>query len=206
MKVQGLLVGSLSLMAVGLLGGCSSEVYISASDMEQAAVAAVKSSAGHDVMVDCEGATMPAQVGASTRCRLVVQGEATGRSAVIEVVAVTEEGHSLEVKVTPALGDSAQPSSQPSQSATDAETPHEVDNSSVADVAADALEPHLGQRPQVDCGEGTVPLVEGTELGCSVVSASSQLLGEARVIVSEVDGSAYSVDVTLEQTGTEQSD
>lgn len=205
MKVQGFTVGALSLLALGLLGGCSSTDDISASDMEQAAVSAVKSSSGQDTAVNCEGASMPAEAGASTTCRLTVEGEASDRSAVIEVADVTEQGYSLDVKVIPALDDSsALPSPSVRPSATGANTPDSAEKSSVAEVAAEALEPHLGQRPQVDCGEGSVLLAEGTELECSVVSASDHALGDARVVLNQVEGSGYSVDVTLEQTETEQ--
>ncbi len=69
---------------------------------------------------------------------------------------------------------------------------------SVAGVVADALEGQLGERPKVDCGDGFVVLKEGQELSCSVSSVAGESLGEAQVVLRDVVGGSYAVDVALE--------
>lgn len=136
-----------------------------------------------DPSVVC-GDSLPRQVGASTSCQVRFAGEEKARSAVAVVKRVSDQGvPSLNVKLSPSVKD--QPLSD--------------SRGSVAGVVADALEGQLGEKPKVACGGGFVVLKDGQELSCSVFSVAGEVLGDARVVLRDVVGGSYAVDVALEQ-------
>lgn len=137
-----------------------------------------------DPSVVC-GDSLPRQVGASTACQVRFVGEDEPRSAVAVVKSVSDQGvPSLDVKLSPSVKDK----------------PLSDSPGSVAGVVASALEGQLGERPKVDCGGGFVQLRDGQSLTCVVSSASGERLGEAQVVLRDVVGGSYAVDVALEQT------
>ncbi|QNV39841.1 hypothetical protein IDM48_10910 [Rothia amarae] len=143
----------------------------------------LKSVTHADPSVVC-GDSLPRQVGASTACQVKFVGEDEPRSAVAVVKSVSDQGvPSLDVKLSPSVADE----------------PLSDSRGSVAGVVASALEDQLGERPKVDCGGGFVVLREGQALSCSVSSVSGEVLGEAQVVLRDVVGGSYAVDVALEQ-------
>ncbi|GAB3405567.1 hypothetical protein GCM10027515_19050 [Schumannella luteola] len=70
-----------------------------------------------------------------------------------------------------------------------------VSGEQVAKAAADALETKLPSRPEVDCGDDQVKLVDGTEVDCTYVDPATKKTVDAVVTISDVNGTKYSVNV-----------
>ncbi len=70
----------------------------------------------------------------------------------------------------------------------------------VADVAARALEEQVGTRPDLDCGDEQVDLIDGETVDCVLTDPNTGTSFETEVTITNVDGSKYAVDV---QVGTE---
>ncbi|WP_237243009.1 hypothetical protein [Rothia nasimurium] len=124
------------------------------------------------------------QVGATSECQAKFPGEDEPRVAEAVVKSLDALGSpQIEVKLTPSGEDKAFSDSY----------------DSVEEVVADALEPQVGGRPIVDCGEGFVQIIDGQELTCSVSTISGESLGEASIEVRDAVGASYAVDVALQQ-------
>lgn len=67
-------------------------------------------------------------------------------------------------------------------------------------VVADSLEKSVGQRPEVDCGDDTIDLRDGNVVHCDVNTKGYDTKYDATVTISDVDGSKYSVDVSVSDT------
>ncbi|SIL68113.1 Uncharacterised protein [Mycobacteroides abscessus subsp. abscessus] len=255
------------VLAGVVLAGCSSADAgtASASELESAAVSALKSQTGQDASVDCASSTLRLEVGQSVQCSARV-GDGVDRSARVQVVSVDGDGYAVDVVLDPALtsqvpavsgeevqtmvsnelksvthvdpsvvcddslprrvgastscqvkfvgedqprsgqvsvksvSDQGVPSLDVKLSPSVADEPLSDSRGSVAGVVADALEGQLGERPKVDCGGGFVVLKNDQELSCDVSSVAGKSLGEAQVVLRDVSGGSYSVDVSLEQT------
>ena len=76
----------------------------------------------------------------------------------------------------------------------------------VAELAVTALEEQWDVMPEVDCGSESVDLVEGTALECSAYNPNSGLDYPADVTITEVDGTRYSIDVSVGQAISDSDD
>ncbi|MBX3087660.1 MAG: DUF4333 domain-containing protein [Cryobacterium sp.] len=72
-----------------------------------------------------------------------------------------------------------------------------VPASSVATAAENALEATVGSRPEVDCGDDDVPLVDGTVVDCVLTDPATGKTYDTTVKISEVKGTNYRVDVDV---------
>lgn len=70
----------------------------------------------------------------------------------------------------------------------------------VADLAAGALEEQVGTRPDLDCGDEQIDIVDGETVDCVLTDPGTGTSFDAEVTIEDVDGTKYSVDV---QVGTE---
>lgn len=75
-----------------------------------------------------------------------------------------------------------------------------VSASKVAETAANALEEKVGARPEVDCGDKDVALVDGTVVQCLVTDPATKLEYDARATISGVEGTTFRVSVDVAQT------
>ena len=67
----------------------------------------------------------------------------------------------------------------------------------VAELAADALEAQLGQRPDIDCGDDDIALVDGEEVDCLLTDPETETEYDTVVTIEDVDGTKFSVDVQV---------
>lgn len=67
----------------------------------------------------------------------------------------------------------------------------------VAGIAADALEEQVGTRPDLDCGDEQVDIVEGETVDCVLTDPGTGTSFEAEVTITEVDGTEYNVGVEV---------
>ena len=67
----------------------------------------------------------------------------------------------------------------------------------VASSAEDVLEERTGVRPEIDCGTQQVKLVGGTLVDCILTEPASGDRYKAPVLISDVDGSDFSVKVNV---------
>lgn len=70
----------------------------------------------------------------------------------------------------------------------------------IASLAEDALEAEVGQRPEIDCGEDSIPLKEGTTVTCLLTDPASDLEADADVTLTKVDGNNVTVSVKVADT------
>lgn len=75
-----------------------------------------------------------------------------------------------------------------------------VEPDQLAATAADALEPKMARRPHITCGTGVVPLKVGTKVHCEVTDPTTLRLHDATVEITRVDGTKYTVSVTVAET------
>ena len=69
----------------------------------------------------------------------------------------------------------------------------------VATDAEDALEERIGQRPEIDCGDKQVDLVDGTVVECELTDPSTGSRFDTTVTLSDVDGTSFHIDVQVAQ-------
>lgn len=69
--------------------------------------------------------------------------------------------------------------------------------SEVEALAATALAEQWGTEPTLDCGDENVDLVEGTTVDCVASNPNSGLDYPATVTITDVEGSKYSIGVTV---------
>lgn len=75
-----------------------------------------------------------------------------------------------------------------------------VPASDIADTAAGALEEQIGIRPEMDCGDNQVDLVDGTVVDCVLTDPNTGSTFDAPVTIDEVDGTNYTVSVEVAET------
>lgn len=70
----------------------------------------------------------------------------------------------------------------------------------VAELAEDALEEQVGQRPEIDCGSEDIEVVDGDEVTCTLTDPATGSEFDAVVTFSGVDGTDYKIDVQVADT------
>ncbi|CAO1650695.1 DUF4333 domain-containing protein [Salinibacterium sp. NG22] len=79
------------------------------------------------------------------------------------------------------------------------EPPVEVPASEIAATAAGALEQSTGELPEMDCGDDSIPLKNGTKLDCVLTDTTLGEDFDSRVTLSDVNGANYSVSVEVSE-------
>ena len=67
-----------------------------------------------------------------------------------------------------------------------------------ATTVVDALEQEVGSRPDVDCGDDAIDVVDGEEVSCDVSTPGSDVVYDSTSVVSTDGGDDYSVSVTVD--------
>ena len=67
-----------------------------------------------------------------------------------------------------------------------------------ATTVADALEETVGQRPDVDCGDDAIDVVDGEEVHCDVNTPGYDVVYDSVSVVNTDDGENYTVSVTVD--------
>lgn len=67
----------------------------------------------------------------------------------------------------------------------------------IATLAEDALEAEIGQRPEIDCGEDSIPLKEDSVVPCLLTDPASGAEFDADVTLTKVDGTNVTVSVQV---------
>lgn len=70
----------------------------------------------------------------------------------------------------------------------------------IATLAEDALEAEIGQRPEIDCGEDSISLEEGSVVPCLLTDPATGSEFDADVTLSKVDGTNVTVSVQVADT------
>lgn len=70
----------------------------------------------------------------------------------------------------------------------------------IATLAEDALEAEIGQRPEIDCGEDSIPLEQGSVVPCVLTDPATGSEFDADVTLSKVDGTNVTVSVQVAET------
>jgi hypothetical protein len=78
--------------------------------------------------------------------------------------------------------------------------PTAVESSRVSELAEDALEQQVGARPDIDCGSDEFALEEGASRTCVLTDPASGTEYDAEVVLSDIDGSKFHVDVEVADT------
>lgn len=77
-----------------------------------------------------------------------------------------------------------------------------VSPDTVAQQAADALQEQVGSdvAPDMDCGDESIELAEGTVVDCVLTDPTSGAEYDAQVTLSDIDGTDYHIDVSVADT------
>ncbi|MBP1240051.1 hypothetical protein ABID92_002864 [Frigoribacterium sp. PvP120] len=67
-----------------------------------------------------------------------------------------------------------------------------------ATSVADALEEQVGTRPDVDCGDDAIDVVDGEEVHCDVNTPGYDVVYDSVSVVNTDDGENYTVSVTVD--------
>jgi len=67
-----------------------------------------------------------------------------------------------------------------------------------ATSVADALEEQVGTRPDVDCGDDAIDVVDGEEVHCDVNTPGYDVVYDSVSVVNTDDGEDYTVSVTVD--------
>ena len=67
----------------------------------------------------------------------------------------------------------------------------------IATLAEDALEAEIGQRPEIDCGDDSIPLKEDSVVPCLLTDPASGAEFDADVTLTKVDGTNVTVSVQV---------
>ncbi|MCK2022636.1 DUF4333 domain-containing protein [Microbacterium sp. kSW2-24] len=67
----------------------------------------------------------------------------------------------------------------------------------IATLAEDALEAEIGQRPEIDCGDDSIPLKEDSVVPCLLTDPASGAEFDADVTLTKVDGINVTVSVQV---------
>jgi hypothetical protein len=73
-----------------------------------------------------------------------------------------------------------------------------VSSSAFATTVADALEQEVGTRPDVDCGDDAVPVVDQSEVHCDVSTLGYDVVYDSVSVISTDGGDDYSVAVEVD--------
>lgn len=77
------------------------------------------------------------------------------------------------------------------------DTPTTVGSAKVADTVESILEEEVGRRPEVDCGVEDFALENGESRTCVLTDPETGLEYEAAVVLADVDGTEFRVDVEV---------
>ncbi|TGO06619.1 DUF4333 domain-containing protein [Serinibacter arcticus] len=69
----------------------------------------------------------------------------------------------------------------------------------IAEEAEGALEEQVGQRPDIDCGDDQVDLVDGEVVDCELTDPTTGDEYDTTVTLSDVDGTNFNIDVQVAQ-------
>ena len=69
----------------------------------------------------------------------------------------------------------------------------------IAEEAEGALEEQIGQRPDIDCGDDQVDLVDGEVVDCELTDPTTGDEYDTTVTLSDVDGTNFNIDVQVAQ-------
>lgn len=67
----------------------------------------------------------------------------------------------------------------------------------IAEEAEGALEAQIGSRPDIDCGDESVALVDGTVVDCLLTDPVTTSQFDTTVTLSEVDGTDFKINVQV---------
>lgn len=159
-----------------LLVGCSNASQeASATDVEQAAVVAVRGTYQKESQVDCGDKTLQVEAGASVDCTITLAGESVSRSASVQVASLTDEGYTVDVTITPEIE----------------EPLSDISADEVRSQALQALTDEVQVEPAVNCLQGLERVV-GASVTCSARFTGEDQARSAQVTVKSVtaDGKA----------------
>lgn len=67
----------------------------------------------------------------------------------------------------------------------------------IATLAEDTLEEQIGQRPEIDCGDEAIGLVEGDEVDCLLTDPTTGSEFDTTIVFTSVEGSDYTIDIQV---------
>lgn len=172
---------------------------ISGEDLSEAAADALEAELGVRPDVDCGTDDVTPEEGGEVDCTVIDPSNDQEREAVVTFTGVDGDQWDIEVEVLPLEGaenetQTEAPTEEESED-TGAAPPGdgEIAASAIAEAAEDALEPQLGARPEVDCGEVNYVPENGRTVYCTMIDPSSGEEYSATVTFTGVEGDQWQV-------------
>lgn len=199
----------LPLTIAGLaLSACQFEAGLTASSesIAGAAADALEEEIGERPEIDCGDKDIIVDNGKEVDCILTDPATGTEYDTVVTLQTVgDDEGWSVQVEVAdepiggstaaaedPTEAEESQNSQEPQDDPTGEAAVGEVE-----DAIADALEPELGARPTIDCGEANVMLYEGRTVYCEVTDEATGDVFDIKATFSGVTNGQWMFDIEL---------
>lgn len=172
---------------------------ISGEDLSEAAADALETQLGVRPDVDCGEDDITPEEGGEVDCTVIDPSNDQERDAVVTFTGVDGNEWDIEVEVLPLEGaenetQTEEPAEEESEG-TDAAPPGdgEITASAIAEAAEDALEPQLGARPEVDCGDVNYVPEDGRTVYCTMIDPGTGEEYSATVTFTGVEGDQWQV-------------
>lgn len=193
----------LTLAALALTACGAGTPTASADAVASAAADSLEKQLGQRPEIDCGTETVTLEEGKKVECILTDPGDGKVYDTTVTITNVDGAKWKADVKVADTPRDtSSSPSESPVQSESPAQETLTVPSSEVAAAVADTLEPKLGQRPEIDCGDVNLILSEGRPLYCTLIDRAADEEYRTTVVITGIDGArwTFTVQVAAEPT------
>lgn len=177
-----------------LLVGCSfsSNLTTSAASVAEQAAQALQDQLGTDTApeIDCGEEAIDLLDGTVVDCLLTDPSSGLEYDTTVTLSDVDGSNFHIDVQVAETANNASDVEEEPTSDLT-------VTSDALAELAAGALEPELGYRPEISCSAADVPVVVDENIRCMIADeagATSTVL----ITITEVDGTDYSINAQVQ--------
>lgn len=189
MKTSTASIVAIATASAALLAGCTTiTLTAQASDIANTAENGLEEEIGSRPDIDCGTGEIELKVGLVVDCVLTdpVTGEQFASPVTIEAIEGTTYTVAVKVGDAPIGAPGPEPTVEPDPAGNPT-----VPGSDIAELAAGALEPVLGFRPELLCPEAEVQIVVGNSTFCTFDDGAAA--HDVQVDITEFDGSTYAI-------------
>lgn len=122
---------------------------------------------------------------------------AAALSACTITVGEDEPGETTEEAAVQTVESSESPEASPAPTESGSAASLEVPAETVATAAEDALEPVIGSRPDIDCGELTLVIFVDRQTYCTLIDPATGDEYEVTMTVTSIEGDSFDFDVEV---------
>lgn len=187
----------LTFAALALSACSAGPASASGEAVAEAAADSLEKQLGQRPEIDCGTEPVTLEEGKTVDCVLTDPVSGNLYDTTVTITDVDGGKWKAQVKVadTPRGGDPSASAPPPSESP--AQETLTVPAGEVATAVADALEPKLDQRPDIDCGDVNLVLSEGRPVYCTLIDRAAGEEYKATVSITGIDGTKWTFTVQV---------